>query len=321
MADAGADGDAPGSAFGTSAEAADATLDHAFDVHFGRDGEPITPLVISEIADARDQGEQWIELYNASRVTLSLAGWKLGDSATPGASGGMGVLPDFTLTPGEVAIVAEDGSQFRSRFGFAPDAECESRDAAVPDLEPFAAWAPTAEMNLRNSGDQVVLLDASNTVVDVVTWGSASWPGVSAAPSSNGQSSLARTSPADDTDDGTTDFSGQAAPTPGAPPQVLDAGPGAGLPAGFAATIGPNPFLDRATVSLALPTSMPVSLQVLDASGRCVRTLYRAGWGPGVLRLDWDGTTDDGRALPSGLFFVSIEAGGSRTVLRALHVR
>lgn len=321
MADAVTDGGIPGSAFGTSAEAADATLDHDFEVHFGRDGEPITPLVISEIADAIGNRDEWIELYNASRVPLSLANWKVGDARTPGATGGMAMLPALTLEPGEVVLLAEEAARFIARFGFAPDAECESTDPSVEDLAAFTPWSATPELNLFGLADQVVLVDPSNTVVDVVTWGFASWPGVTAAGISFGSATLARTSPADDTDQGGTDFDASASATPGAPASVLDAGPAPGVPNGFAASIGPNPFRDRATVSLALPANTHVGVHVLDATGRRVRTLHRAGWGPGVLRLDWDGTADDGRALPSGVYFVSIEAGDSRTTLRTLRLR
>jgi flagellar hook assembly protein FlgD len=52
-----------------------------------------------------------------------------------------------------------------------------------------------------------------------------------------------------------------------------------------------------------------VSLQVFDVSGSLVRTLVDGRREPGVYSEFWDGRGDDDSALPSGVYFYSLEAG------------
>jgi len=71
----------------------------------------------------------------------------------------------------------------------------------------------------------------------------------------------------------------------------------------------PNPFnpLTRITFSVNVPGE--VRLRICDIAGRCVRTLVDAWREPGAYTEVWDGKTDDGSALPSGVYFYSLIAG------------
>lgn len=95
----------------------------------------------------------------------------------------------------------------------------------------------------------------------------------------------------------------------------------AGIPGGptpgerLRLTVGPNPA--RASVTIALDGRGDWPVEVLDDSGRRVRTL--AGSAPGGVRFLWDLRDQSGRRVPSGVYW--IRAGrGSAAVSRRLMV-
>ncbi|HEU4928292.1 MAG TPA: T9SS type A sorting domain-containing protein, partial [Candidatus Krumholzibacteria bacterium] len=76
----------------------------------------------------------------------------------------------------------------------------------------------------------------------------------------------------------------------------------------------PNPFSGTTEMRIGLPSESDVTLEVYDVAGRrvAVRTLDRvsAGW----QRLTFDGRDDEGKPLPSGVYFARVNAaGGSAT--------
>ncbi len=103
----------------------------------------------------------------------------------------------------------------------------------------------------------------------------------------------------------------------GSAPIVLVRRPG-GTPAPETARISfaePNPFRERTLFRLELDRAAPVALEVFDASGRCVRRLFRGSLFAGRFTIEWDGRDDGGNALPSGHYFVR-EAAGDRVLSR-----
>jgi len=71
----------------------------------------------------------------------------------------------------------------------------------------------------------------------------------------------------------------------------------------------PNPFNPVCTIRYDIPRPSKVSLRVFDVGGSVVRTLVDSWREPGVYRDVWDGKSDDGRELPSGVYFYSLKAG------------
>jgi len=71
----------------------------------------------------------------------------------------------------------------------------------------------------------------------------------------------------------------------------------------------PNPFNPVCTIQYGIAHPGSVSLRVFDMSGSLVRTLVDGWREPGLYSEVWDGRSDDGRALPSGVYFYSIKAG------------
>ncbi|MBM3329223.1 MAG: tandem-95 repeat protein, partial [Calditrichaeota bacterium] len=65
----------------------------------------------------------------------------------------------------------------------------------------------------------------------------------------------------------------------------------------------PNPFNDVVNVRFDLPRAGEVAVTVHDQSGRTVRTLTRATYDAGRYRLQWDGLSETGSRVGSGVYF------------------
>ena len=73
-----------------------------------------------------------------------------------------------------------------------------------------------------------------------------------------------------------------------------------------------------AVLQYTLPADARVSLAVFDAQCRVVRTLVHQDAAAGTFRATWDGLDDAGQALPRGLFFARLTAGGKTVETRKL---
>jgi len=65
----------------------------------------------------------------------------------------------------------------------------------------------------------------------------------------------------------------------------------------------PNPFTASSRISFAIPTAEEASLKVFDATGRLVKTLVSGTMTPGTHHVAWDGSDDNARPAPSGLYY------------------
>jgi flagellar hook assembly protein FlgD len=88
---------------------------------------------------------------------------------------------------------------------------------------------------------------------------------------------------------------------------ILD-GRAADVP-GIGFTVAPNPFHRTSTISYHLRRAEAVTLALLEVTGRCVRRLPGGLQPAGSYAIEWDGTDDRGRALPTGVYFCRIQAG------------
>jgi hypothetical protein len=71
----------------------------------------------------------------------------------------------------------------------------------------------------------------------------------------------------------------------------------------------PNPFNPQTTIRFALKSRGPVSLKIYDAAGRLVRTMVDDVLDAGVYNVDWNGTSNHGASVASGVYFYRIVAG------------
>lgn len=174
---------------------------------------PLISEVLYDPSIAEPDGE-WIELYNSGKAAYDLHDYKLGDSETQGDFEGMYRFPaGSSLGPQQVIVVANKAAAFQSVFGFLPDYELVETSTAVPNLEKYAPWS-THNLELTDNGDEIVLLDASDQIVDAVSWGSSAFAFYPSVPKVAQGHSIERW-PAFLDNDGAADWREKVLPDPG----------------------------------------------------------------------------------------------------------
>jgi protocatechuate 3,4-dioxygenase beta subunit len=83
----------------------------------------------------------------------------------------------------------------------------------------------------------------------------------------------------------------------------------------------PNPFNPVTTLRYELPKCEAVRLLVFDVMGRVVRTLVDRQQEPGYHTVTWDGRNEVGQSVGSGVYYVRLEAGDFRAVVKMALVR
>ena len=80
----------------------------------------------------------------------------------------------------------------------------------------------------------------------------------------------------------------------------------------------PNPFRADTRISFSLAKRGPVELGVYDVTGRLLRRLENGILDPGVHETPWDGRTDSGRRLASGVYFYALRTNDRTEVKRVV---
>jgi len=73
----------------------------------------------------------------------------------------------------------------------------------------------------------------------------------------------------------------------------------------------PNPFSEETSMDLDLPADANVSVEVYDVAGREVRSIEAIPVSAGTRHMTFDGRDDEGRLLPSGVYFYRVTANNS----------
>lgn len=68
----------------------------------------------------------------------------------------------------------------------------------------------------------------------------------------------------------------------------------------------PNPFNPTTTISYALPRGGRVTVGIYDVAGRRVKAYTAEHSAGGNYRIEWNGVSDDGQTLASGLYFYQV---------------
>jgi flagellar hook assembly protein FlgD len=74
----------------------------------------------------------------------------------------------------------------------------------------------------------------------------------------------------------------------------------------------PNPFVAEAgatVIGFTLESQVHTKLRVFDASGRLVRVLVNEPLGAGPHAVRWDGRSDGGTEVGSGIYYYRLDAG------------
>lgn len=72
----------------------------------------------------------------------------------------------------------------------------------------------------------------------------------------------------------------------------------------------PNPTRGPVLVDFSLPTAGAADIAVYSVGGRLVRVLHSGPAAAGDHSLRWDGTADDGRFVPAGVYIAEFRASG-----------
>lgn len=83
----------------------------------------------------------------------------------------------------------------------------------------------------------------------------------------------------------------------------------------------PNPFNPRTTIAFELPQATNVSLRILDAAGRRVRSFASRHVEAGRVEVVWDGRDDASRTVSSGVYFYRLIAGPFHETRRMVLIR
>jgi hypothetical protein len=143
---------------------------------------PLDYALISEVMinpQGEDTGYEWVEIYYGGRDPYPLD-LSLGDALTLGdyGDGRYTFPPGAQLRSGQVIVVTACAPNFSAQYGFNPDYEWTACDPDVPDMLPITASPERSSwegfgLALGNAGDEILLLDAHNAIVDSAAWGGA----------------------------------------------------------------------------------------------------------------------------------------------------
>jgi len=85
--------------------------------------------------------------------------------------------------------------------------------------------------------------------------------------------------------------------------------------------VKPNPFNPSALITYEVPAKERVELKIFDVAGRLIRTLVDGMTDPGLHTSHFDGRTNAGEELASGVYFLELSAGGLRLTKKVSLVR
>ncbi len=84
-----------------------------------------------------------------------------------------------------------------------------------------------------------------------------------------------------------------------------------GVPTEFALNQNyPNPFNPTTEIAFSIPKQSPVKIVIYGLSGEAVATLVNQTMSAGNYRVTWNGRTDDGGTVASGVYFYHLQAEG-----------
>ena len=94
-----------------------------------------------------------------------------------------------------------------------------------------------------------------------------------------------------------------------------------GATQGLGLHVDPNPSSSAAHVVFTVPVRSWIEAQVLDVTGRKIRSLGHGILLEGEQRLEWDGKDDHGQSASAGIYFVRVKAGGQEEIRKITRLR
>jgi len=260
---------------------------------FPRQGMVLTPIfmplqdhiVINEImnlpGDAWGCGD-WIEFYNQGDSPVDVSNWRLVDSDPASQF----IFPKNAVLPPQTFLVAvQNKASFSAYYHLTPQ--------IIGDF-----------LFALDKKDVIQLYDDQNRLVDEVRYSTSSpWPDKPAGEAAT----IALASPQLDNSLGSSWGINLNHGTPGTANQVVEVprSPENALSHFSLNSNYPNPFNAVTTISFSLAKPAYTVVTIFDLRGRAVQVLAAKHMESGEYRLRWDAEN-----LPSGLYFVHLEALG-----------
>lgn len=255
---------------------------------FNAPGADYPPAILSEfIPDPESPlATEWIELRNPTGSAYDIGEWYIGDETSLHL-----LAPDtLTITPYGYLVLCRDSLDFVDFYG-----EVSYR------LVEMSSWPA-----LNNNGDLVRLVDNYNFTADSIRYDSGFGGNISWA---RGEFSGYENRWGRSSDSGGT---------PGAENIVLYPS----LSETIEISIDPDPFSvtwdGHTTISFSLPEGY-MTMKLFDKRGREVKTLFD-NFASFEGAVEWDGTDDDGRHLPIGIYILYVEVDGVGNARRTVVV-
>ncbi|MCI0494206.1 T9SS type A sorting domain-containing protein, partial [candidate division KSB1 bacterium] len=83
----------------------------------------------------------------------------------------------------------------------------------------------------------------------------------------------------------------------------------------------PNPFNAATRIGLGLKENDKVEIKIYNIKGQAIRTLVDERMNAGYHAVLWDGSDEDNNTVPSGTYFVEMNAGEYRASIKVLLIR
>lgn len=87
----------------------------------------------------------------------------------------------------------------------------------------------------------------------------------------------------------------------------------------------PNPFNPSTVLRFEVPNLRedlsPVTLEIFNALGQKVRTMFSDAVEPGVYELTWNATDDAGNLVPGGVYFAMMRSTQIRQTIRMVYLK
>ena len=164
---------------------------------------------------------EFVELVNPTGFPIDISGYSLGDAVNRDDFEDVRRFPVGTiLEPQATLVVATSATAFFAEYGVWPDFEILETETAVANLIDDQSWGDTATfLQLGNAGDEVILRNPADQIVDLLTYGTSTFPGAVPCPVVTASNhSLERFPYWRDADNCATDFRDWPFPNPNALP-------------------------------------------------------------------------------------------------------
>ncbi|MEO0095960.1 MAG: FlgD immunoglobulin-like domain containing protein, partial [candidate division WOR-3 bacterium] len=74
-------------------------------------------------------------------------------------------------------------------------------------------------------------------------------------------------------------------------------------------SLNPNPFRDKVRIHYQLNNKSKVNISIYDTSGNLVKNMHNDFQPAGKYTIFWDGRNQSGKKIPSGVYFIILNAG------------